>query len=354
MAKTSLETVTETGEAPTRNDSDAALGRSLVVAGNIKFDTLCAIPRMPRRHEKLRAGEIVTSLGGSGANTAAWLRHWGADVTLVGAVGRDPDGAECLTELRQAGVDCSLVSVVEGARTGRGVCLSSPREKRIITTSAPSSAAALDALRLTRIDWSTRILHVSAKESPELIALCREAAADGALLSVELGGRSLPDVCALASVGFLNHDELRRVFGLHSDELSPEDVERIMPRPDGRLVVTRGHLGAISVGRFGREQAPAHEVRLVERTGAGDAFNAGYLSAWVSGLTEHECLFHGNRSSAVVLGKVGAQPPRFEGADLGSVSGDTRSPTEPSGTSGTIPDALRHPVPTAAGGGPAS
>lgn len=298
--------------AMTSVDAAPITDRSIVVAGNIKFDTVCAIPRMPRRHEKLRVGEIVTSLGGSGANTAAWLRHWGCDVTLAGAVGDDADGEQCLAELAEASVDPSLVSVVEGARTGRGVCLSTPREKRIITTSGPAIADALEELRHRPLQWSRLVLHASAKESPAMIALCKEASAHGALLSVELGGRSLPELREVASVAFLNHDELHAVFGIHSDELTPVDVAEILSRPDGRLVVTRGHLGAISVGHFGIERAPAEEVRLVERTGAGDAFNAGYLAAWLKGLGERECLVHGNRSAAVVLGKIGAQPPRLE------------------------------------------
>lgn len=295
--------------------------RSVVVAGNIKFDTVCAIPRMPRRHEKLRVGEIVTSLGGSGANTAAWLRHWGCEVTLAGAVGDDPDGDECLAELALASVDSSLVFVIEGKRTGRGVCLSTPREKRIITTSGPAIAPALEALRLRQLQWDRIVLHVSAKESPAMISLCDEVSAQGALLSVELGGRSLPEVREVASVAFLNHDELYAVFGIHSDDLSPKHVEEILPRPDARLVVTRAHLGAMSVGRFGVERAPAEEVRLVERTGAGDAFNAGYLAAWLKGLGERECLVHGNRSSAVVLGRIGAQPPRLQSSSRGGGRG---------------------------------
>lgn len=291
--------------------------RSVVVAGNIKFDTVCAIPRMPRRHEKLRVGEIVTSLGGSGANTAAWLRHWGCEVTLAGAVGDDDDGNQCMEELALAAVDASLVAVVPGARTGRGVCLSTPREKRIVTTSGPAIATALAGLKDHHLDWRRLVLHASAKESPEMIAMCDEATAQGALLSVELGGRSLPEIREVASVAFLNHDELHAVFGIHSDELTPKHVEEILPRPDGRLVVTRGHLGAISVGRFGVERAPAAEVRLVERTGAGDAFNAGYLAAWLKGLGERECLAHGNSSAAVVLGRIGAQPPRLQRSNRG-------------------------------------
>jgi ribokinase len=282
--------------------------RSLVVVGNVKYDTLAAIERMPRRHEKLRSGEIVASLGGSGANTAAWLHYWGCEVVLGGAVGGDRDGRQCIEDLQAQDIDCSLMAVVDGASTGRGVCLSTPREKRIITTSGPSIELALDGLRGAKLDWSNRVLHVSCKESPELIATCRQASAGGALVSAELGGRSLPAVREVASLAFMNHDELQRVFGVRPEELTTEHVAQFLPQPDARLVVTMGRGGAMCVSAREISHAPSVHVPLVERTGAGDAFNAGFLSAWVRGLSDHECLTQGNKSSSLVLGLLGAQP----------------------------------------------
>lgn len=282
--------------------------RSLVVVGNVKYDTLCITERMPARHEKLRSGEIVTSLGGSGANTASWLQFWGCDVALGGAVGGDRDGQKCIEELEAQGVDCSMMAVTVGQRTGRGVCLSTSRDKRIITTSGPPIDHAIEHLHKAKIDWSNRVLHISCKESPELIETCRHAAQEGALISLELGGRSMPALREVASVAFMNHDELERVFELRPEDLTTDHLSQFLPQPDARLVVTLGRAGAMCVGTNEISHATAGSVEIIERTGSGDAFNAGFLAAWVHGRNDHDCLAQGNRSSAFVLGVVGAQP----------------------------------------------
>lgn len=282
--------------------------RSLVVIGNVKYDTLCTIERMPRRHEKLRSGEIVTSLGGSGANTASWLHFWGCDVTLGGSVGGDRDGQKCIEELEAQGVDCTMMAVTVGAKTGRGVCLSTDREKRIVTTSGPGMDHAIEHLHKAKIDWSDRVLHVSCKESPELIETCRHAAREGALVSVELGGRSLPALREIASLAFMNHDELESAFDVKPEDLTPDHLPRFLPAPDARLVVTLGREGAMCVSAQEVSHAPASRVQIVERTGSGDAFNAGFLAAWVHGRSDRDCLAQGNRSSSFVLGVLGAQP----------------------------------------------
>ena len=64
-----------------------------------------------------RRADIRTTLGGAGANTAAWLAHLGARTVLVGRIGDDPAGRQVRTELATAGVRCALTVDYNDAAT---------------------------------------------------------------------------------------------------------------------------------------------------------------------------------------------------------------------------------------------
>jgi ribokinase len=282
--------------------------KSFVVIGSIKYDTVCTIDRFPRVHEKVREATITTCLGGSAANTAAWLAWLGSPVRLVGTVGDDETGKACLAMIRAAAVSCMEVAVDPTKATGRAVCLSTRRAKRIVTSSGPPLDPALDLLRGTSGQYTDSVVHIAAQETSELIAVCHRLRREGATISVELNGRRMDSIREVATIAFLNHDELTDVFGLSWQELDVSSLTMILPNPDARLIVTLGRDGALCVERTGITRVPARRIRIVERTGGGDAFNAGFLAAYAHDCDVETSLRAGTESATLALSRVGGQP----------------------------------------------
>jgi sugar/nucleoside kinase (ribokinase family) len=77
----------------------------------------------------------------------------------------------------------------------------------------------------------------------------------------------------------------------------------------GAVAVTTGPSGACWVGRDETTSVPAAPGHRVDSTGAGDAFDAGLLHAWLSGKSTEDSLLAGVRAGALAVGRVGAQPP---------------------------------------------
>lgn len=279
-----------------------------VVIGSINHDVICMLERIPRAHEKVRDAEITTCLGGSAANTAGWLASFGFSVRLVGTVGRDDEGAACRAMIDAAGIESVAVAVDPQARTGRAVCLSTRRAKRIITSAGPGLRPALRRLHEDGRDYGRSMVHVAAQETPDLAAACRAAHASGATVSIELNGRTMESLRDIATVALLNHVELREVFGVSWQDVGVSVLTEILPQPDAHLVVTLGRRGAMCIARTGITHVPARRVEIVERTGAGDAFNAGFLAGQARDLSVGESLRQGISCAADALGKVGGQP----------------------------------------------
>lgn len=278
-----------------------------VVVGSLNFDIVLQTERLPRRHEKLRASGVLLSAGGAAANTAYWLAMDGLEVTMVGAVGDDHFGSECIKSLLRVGVDISSVDVVAEVRTGLATVWTTPRDKRMITVPGPAIDDALERFDSSFLR-SGDIVHVACRPSPALRAFCHEAVNRGARLSVEFNGREMDDIRSIVSTGFMNADELARTLGVDWRSLTPDIAEQFLPASDSELVVTLGRQGALAVGRGGVVRAKTRPVDVVDRTGGGDAFDAGYLAERARGGDECRALRHGLDLASRVLQGMGARP----------------------------------------------
>ncbi len=237
-------------------------------------------------------GRVALVQGGSAANTARWLGRLGARTTLIGAVGRDAAGRALVDTVRSDGV-LVRVSRVQGARTGRiGVLVTPGGERSFVADRGAADLLGPDDLRPA---WFRGIdaLHVPAYSllgeplglaGRRAVELARSA---GALVSVDL-----------ASIGPLLARGRRAARSLIA-EVAPDllfatasEAEALLGRyaVEGLLeyapmaVVKRGAKGATLLavegeGRLRFEVATQH-VNALDTTGAGDAFDAGFLIGW--------------------------------------------------------------------------
>jgi ribokinase len=238
------------------------------------------------------AGRVMLRQGGSAANTARWLARLGARSTLICAVGRDPEGRALAAALQGDGVRVRA-SRVAGERTGRiGVLVAPGGERSFVADRgaadrlAPGDLAAstfrADLLHVPAYSLLGEPLGLAGRRAIEL------ARAAGALVSLDL-----------ASVGPLMADGRRAAFRLLR-EAAPDVLFATRTEATavagGRDLASLRDLAPIVVIKAGRSGAsvlagPA-DARLAfdvatapidaaDTTGAGDAFDAGFLVAWL-------------------------------------------------------------------------
>ncbi len=298
--------------APGRGTGGPARGErrpptSFVVVGSANVDIVLGTARLPRPHQKVRADRSTIAPGGAGANTAVWLTRQGREVTFVSAVGTDPLGDAVCAGLEAEGVDTRFVERAGDASTGVAVVLSDGPDKRMVTTGGPPLDDVMSALARGLFSPGVH-LHVVGQASLAASSLCRDARDLGATVSVEANGRAVHGLVPYADLVLLNADELRSLTGPGRAGVETR-ARRLLGSASGIVVVTRGSGGAVAVSASGRLAAPAPPAPVVDRTGAGDAFDAGFLDAWTADGDVAGALEAGLALAARALGVFGARTP---------------------------------------------
>lgn len=282
-----------------------------VVVGSANVDVVLRTGRLPRHHQKVRAERSTIAPGGAGANTAVWLARRGRKVALVSAVGADPLGDAVLADVVAEGVDARFVARDGDTATGVAVVLSDGTGKRMVTTGGPPLDGAMEALPRDLFAPGVH-LHVVGQSSGAAASLCSDARDRGASVSVEANGRAVHDLVPHADLVLLNADELRALTGPGRAGVVTR-ARRLLGTAGGTVVVTRGPAGADAVSATGSLSVPAPPVDVVDRTGAGDAFDAAFLDAWSAGRDVARALDAGLALAAQVLGAAGPRPALHRG-----------------------------------------
>lgn len=278
--------------------------KRFVCLGSLNIDLTFQVPRLPEEHEKLRCSDAHLACGGSAANTAYWLSRLGAEVAMLGCVGVDHLGEWCVTELAKAGVDVRGVQRSAEATTGIAAVFVNPTSKRMV--SAGGANAHFDPARLsgTLFDPNTH-LHVATPLPQISLPVLSAAKAAGATTSCDLDEPPDPYLTPLVDLCFVTHSGLVRRFGDVSLRSARESIALDAPL---NLVVTLGARGAIVVTAEDEYFVPVQPVAVVDRTGGGDAFDAGFLWAWGQGCAWPDALRSALRLAVEVITRPGARP----------------------------------------------
>jgi sugar/nucleoside kinase (ribokinase family) len=253
--------------------------------------------------------------GGAAANVAVWARRLGADVTLIGKIGDDTLGVLMHAHLQAEGVARHVITVPGGPSTRVGILVSADGEHSFV------------------IDH-TKVLRFEAGDAPPSlldtadavffngydIFLARSTAFLSALLTAARR-RRLPILFDPSSFALIDaFGAGRLVDGIGPiDVLLANDAEADALRDRRPLesleswarlaVVKRGAAGASAYAAGDAWHAAANPVKVVDTTGAGDAFDAAFMVEWLVSRNVEAALRAGNRLGAHVAGHLGAQPP---------------------------------------------
>jgi sugar/nucleoside kinase (ribokinase family) len=244
---------------------------------------------------------------------AVQLARLGVEVVLAGCVGSDVAGAALEAELRTAGVRTALRSV-EGGATGTIVSLVEPGGQRSMLADRGANLA------LRRSDLppppSGGHLHLSGYTlfgpRDAALSVLAAAAAAGCTISIDPAStaplaangvdRWLADTAA-ATLLLPNADEARLLTGC----ADVADAARALALRHPAVAVSLGAEGALWAAEGELRHRPAHPATVVDTTGAGDAFAAGLLAAWLAGAQPEAALDAGLALAASVVGRPGAR-----------------------------------------------
>lgn len=274
----------------------------LLVVGDANPDLILTgdvVPRFGQVEQILDSADLT--LGGSAAIVASGASRLGLRTALAARIGPDPFGEQVLAALAARGVDVSGVAVDQAGSTGLSVILSGAHDRSILTL--PGAIPDLDPTEVEEDTLaSVRHVHVAsfflqpklAQGLPHLLERARRHECTVSLdTNWDPAGRwgGLDAVLPLVDVFLPNAGELLAIAGIEPDEADAvERAARSITDLGPWVAMKDGSAGARGWSATGTPSAPGLAVAVVDTTGAGDSFDAGFLWAWLAGRSFEDCL----------------------------------------------------------------
>ncbi len=262
--------------------------------------------------------KISTHGGGAAANTAAWLAHSGAQVYLCARVGDDVAGRSVLAELDQLGISHSMNPIKELATGVVVVLVDKTGERTMFPDSGANSG--LSERDLPPLDEVT-VAHLSG------YSLFNPLSTDGVVKIIErLKSKNIPIFFDPASIGtmsifgiekvkqylplmdglFLNEEEAIFITGKTNVESALDELTGQIPL----VVIKQGSRGSTAKSRGGEiVQLPALELTILDSTGAGDSFAAGFILEWIATRDLATSLRQAIAMASLCVVTIGGRPP---------------------------------------------
>ena len=290
--------------------------KPVLVAGDLMRD-IVVHPKGEMRRGSDQAADIRIVAGGSAANQAAWLAHFGVPVALLSRVGAD-DIQALAAELRGFGIESLLVADPD-AHSGKLVCIVDKDGERSFYSDRGAS------LKLCKADAETLDLSRFGQVCLSGYLFFSPAGRELGIHLIEQCARlGIPLLLDPSSVGFLQD------MGIESFLMAAEGAAYLLPNEDEARVLTGfddrwaqlkhlrerfanviikcGRAGAIADLEGERFTVPSPELDVIDTTGAGDAFLAGFLAALRAGDPAPLALDRAARAGAGACMVAGGRP----------------------------------------------
>jgi ribokinase len=289
----------------------------LVCLGHVLYDIRCYVDGFPLPDKlSIMAGRLKHSGGGSAANVAVNSTKLGLKTGMIGKVGFDEYGWFVVQNFRNYGVNTDHILVDFKNPTGVSLIIVNgkgvPEFIQMIGASDPILPKEIQAEYIQR----TRHLHMSGTNLEALIHASTIAKNSGVPVSFdsgrkksELGFKRLKPVLKNVDTLIINRHEAKVMLSLEGNAKT-SDVAKVMKKKIGKdktYVIKGGKENILVCSPNGDLVVPSFKVAVKDTIGAGDAFDAGFLAAFLRGKSLKDAVVYGAACGSLKCTKEGAQ-----------------------------------------------
>lgn len=279
----------------------------VLTIGGIDMDLVLTVPELPGPDLKVMGNLVGNMPGGPAANFACAASRLGLRVAALAEVGDDPAGQAIIDDFASYGVDTSLMQIRPGGKTCFTIIFVPPNgEKSIVIVPTFQPEYPLDLLRTAF--RQTRLIYLMPQNNELFFTIAGLAHECGAEVMIDVeptvgSNRELMRrILAEVDIASFNQYGFSAATG---EAPSPEAAGRLLAAGPHTVVVTLGAGGALAVTRDQAIVQSGIPVQAVDTTGAGDTFNAAFVSATVAGLPLAERLRFANGAGALSVTGMG-------------------------------------------------
>ncbi len=286
----------------------------VVVVGSVNMDLVAVAPHIPHPGQTVLGRDFATIPGGKGANQAVAAARLGARVALVGRVGDDAFGQTLRRGLEAEGVDCRHLLPTPGVASGvaliivseageNAICVAGGANTRLSPEDVEAAAPVIAGAKVCVLQ-----LEIPLPTAVRAAVIARRHGV-AVILDPAPAPASLPDELFAVDILTPNESEAARLLGTIATEGGPRAAaERLRARGAGAVVLKLGGNGCYLSAPSVEEHLPAHTVKIVDTTAAGDAFTGGLAAALAEGRALREAVAVANAAGALACTRFGAQP----------------------------------------------
>ncbi len=292
--------------------------------GDLNVDVLLYVDNLPSLGGESLASRVEIRPGGAAANVSVALARLGAASTFIGAVGDDAFGRMLREDLNREGVDTSFLATIPGEVSGfMAIFVTRDGERTIVgyrganrkLSPACLAPGALKEVKALFVSGYAFLESPQREAALRAIGLARE---EGALVAVDVseplaakGWESFLELVGEVDMAFMNEREAE-LFS------RGERLSRLLGKVFELAIVKMGARGASLISPEGEIHVKAFKIKAVDTTGAGDAFDAGFLYGILRGLSREQALVLANAVAAWKCTGVGSRhlPTREQVAEF--------------------------------------
>ncbi len=292
----------------------------LLAVGDLNLDLFLQVKRFPGLDDEVDVQTYLRMPGGDAANVATAAAKLGMNSGILACIGEDEEGDFLLKALHEQKVDTDHVQRTAAQRTGMVTAAVREDGQRNLYTYRGANTRRFFTPRFEEALANTDILHISDPlpgEAAKLADLLKKVmpevfSLDPGAITAARGLDELAPLLQKSTICFVNEIELRLLTG--SDDLEAA-ITKLSACSPGIVVVKQGANGCLIAASRERIHVPAFAITPVDATGAGDAFDAGFLYSYNKGVP----LADAGRFACAVgalstrsLGAQSAQPSLYE------------------------------------------
>ncbi|QEX22081.1 ribokinase [Hypericibacter adhaerens] len=283
----------------------------ILVFGSLNVDLVVPVVRLPVVGETVLGEGYRVAAGGKGANQALAARRAGADVRMVGAVGRDGFAPVALYDLAEAGVDLEGVTSVDAPTGAAFIGVDAEGRNQILVASGANRFASAEQVEESWLRPPGLLLLQMEVPLAENWALLKRARAAGlsTMLNVAPAGPLPEAVLPLIDWLVVNEVEVLAVAAAAGHRTQdPQRAGRLLADAGGAVLVTLGAKGAVAFAKGKVWRIEALPVDPLDTTGAGDAFVGTFAAALDSGNDLASAMAWASVAGSLACTVAGAQP----------------------------------------------
>lgn len=293
---------------------DKMKSEGVLVVGSANMDLVLSVEKFPQPGETIFGKKFEMFPGGKGANQAVCCAKLGAKTLFIGKMGKDDFAKSLAYNMKKIGVDLHHLFIDEFENTGTALITVDDRgENEIIVISGSNMNLSPDDIESKRELFEKVKVVITQLEIPlETVMKVAEISDENDAVIIlnpapanELPGKLISKIDYLTP----NETELEILSGMKiSDEKSIENAaKKLLNKGVKNVIVTMGDKGAFLINNNESKIFPASKVKVIDSTGAGDAFNGALAYALSNGEEIGKAIQLANSVAAFAVTKMGAQ-----------------------------------------------